>query len=80
MGKKRKKHGPKPNHLIIDGKWEEAIKKAVKKKQPQDSWPKKQRKTVNLNENEVFVIKQAIWGLCVKYILPFSFGFPPSRG
>jgi hypothetical protein len=40
--KKKKKAipGPKPNLLKIEGDWEEAIKKSLKKKRPPKGWPK----------------------------------------
>jgi hypothetical protein len=31
---KKKKTGPKPNHLKIEGDWKDAVKKAVRKKKP----------------------------------------------
>jgi len=36
---KRKKPGPKPDSLHIDGDWEDAIKEALGKKKPKDGWP-----------------------------------------
>jgi len=39
----RKRRGPKPNHLKIEGDWQEAIKKAVKKKKPPEGWPDKKK-------------------------------------
>lgn len=39
MKKKKKKVGPKPNRLKIDGNWEEAMGEAVKKEKPEDGWP-----------------------------------------
>jgi hypothetical protein len=41
---KKKKPGPKPNHLQIDGNWENAVKKAVKKEKPKDGWPEGKKK------------------------------------
>ena len=37
------KPGPKPNHLKIEGDWQEAIKKAVEKKKPKNGWPDKDK-------------------------------------
>ena len=34
-----KQPGPKPDRLHIDGDWEEAVKKALKKKRPKEGWP-----------------------------------------
>lgn len=34
MTKKRKKRGPKPEYLQIDGDWEGAVKKVFGKKKP----------------------------------------------
>jgi|GEM_PF-5296963 len=33
-GPKRDKPGPKPDHVHIDGDWEDAVKKALKKPPP----------------------------------------------
>jgi len=47
--KTKKKPGAKPDHLKIDGDWEDAMGKAVKKKRPEGGWPKpdknKEKKT-----------------------------------
>lgn len=40
MPEKSKKTGPKPEHLKIEGDWESAMGKAIKKKRPKDGWPK----------------------------------------
>ena len=39
MAKHKKKRGPKPDKLKINGDWEKALQKAVKKKKPEDGWP-----------------------------------------
>jgi hypothetical protein len=44
MAKKKKKRGPKPNHLKLDGDWEDAAKEALQKKKPEGGWPKKSKK------------------------------------
>lgn len=36
----RKTPGPKPDVLKIEGDWQEAIKKTLTKKKPEDGWPK----------------------------------------
>jgi hypothetical protein len=36
---KKGKPGPKPDHLKIDGDWEEATKKLVRKEKPPEGWP-----------------------------------------
>jgi hypothetical protein len=43
MPKKHPKQqsGPKPDHLKIEGDWEKAIKKALRKQKPPEGWPKK---------------------------------------
>jgi hypothetical protein len=40
MKKKAKKRGRKSGRLIIDGNWQEAVKKAVKREKPPEGWPK----------------------------------------
>lgn len=35
-----KQPGPKPDLLKIEGDWEEAVKKSLEKKKPEDGWPK----------------------------------------
>ena len=45
---KKKKRGPKPNHLKIDDEnWEDAVKKAIQKKKPKNGWPKKNKDESN---------------------------------
>jgi hypothetical protein len=40
MARKRKNTpGPKPDHLKLEGDWEEAVAKAVRKKKPEEGWP-----------------------------------------
>ena len=38
------KTGPKPDHLKIDGDWEDAMKKAMGKEKPKEGWPKDEEK------------------------------------
>jgi hypothetical protein len=33
-------HGPKPDLLKVEGKWQDAVKKSFGKKKPVDGWPK----------------------------------------
>lgn len=40
MAKIPAKRGPKPDRVKIDEDWEEAVKRALKKKRPKDGWPK----------------------------------------
>jgi hypothetical protein len=41
MGKApKKKRGPKPEVLKIQGDWEKAVDKALKKKRPPGGWPR----------------------------------------
>jgi hypothetical protein len=40
LSKGRKKTGPKPDVLKIEGDWQEAIKKSLTKKKPEEGWPK----------------------------------------
>jgi hypothetical protein len=35
------KPGPKPDLLKIEGNWEDAVAKSLKKKKPPGGWPKK---------------------------------------
>ncbi len=44
MGKMKKKRGPKEDYLKVDGNWQEALKKAVKKKKPAEGWPDEVKK------------------------------------
>jgi hypothetical protein len=41
---KREKSGPKPDTLKIEGTWESAVGKALKKKRPEKGWPKEKKK------------------------------------
>ena len=42
----KKKRGPKTDFLKLDDEnWENALKKAVKKKKPKDGWPEKGKKS-----------------------------------
>jgi hypothetical protein len=36
--------GPEPERLKIDGDWEQAVERALKKPRPADGWPKPQQK------------------------------------
>jgi len=38
--KKPSKTGPKPDALKIEGKWQDAVKKSLAKKKPEQGWPK----------------------------------------
>lgn len=42
--KEPQKPGPKPDDLVLDGPWEEAIKTALGKKRPAEGWPKPTKK------------------------------------
>lgn len=46
MAKKemKRKKGPKPLTLEVDGDWQVAVNKALKKKRPKGGWPKKKKK------------------------------------
>jgi hypothetical protein len=45
MSKKAKKRrGPPPERVKIDGNWSEAMKKALKKKRPVEGWPEPPKK------------------------------------
>ena len=36
---KKKKHGPEPDRLKVEGDWTDAVGKALKKKRPIEGWP-----------------------------------------
>jgi hypothetical protein len=40
--KPRKPPGPKPEALVIEGDWKDAMRKLVSKKRPAGGWPKPQ--------------------------------------
>ena len=40
MSDNKHKRGPKPETVKIEGDWENAIDKALKKERPEDGWPK----------------------------------------
>jgi len=42
-----KKTGPKADTVIIDGKWEDAVGKALEKKRPESGWPDGNKKRPN---------------------------------
>ncbi len=44
---KSKKRGPKTDHLKIEGDWQRAVNKALKKKKPPEGWPDKKKKPQN---------------------------------
>ena len=35
-----KKPGPKPDHLKLDGPWEERLEEVLEKERPEEGWPK----------------------------------------
>lgn len=41
--KKRQKSGPEPDRLKLDEYWEEAVKKALKRKRPPEGWPDEEK-------------------------------------
>ena len=44
MNERNKKTGPKPDRVKVEGDWEAAIGKALKKKRPEDGWPESEKK------------------------------------
>ena len=40
LAKKPAKRGPKPDTLKIEGNWQDAVKKSLRKKKPARGWPK----------------------------------------
>ena len=74
MTAKGKKRGLKPNHLQLDEKnWENALKKAIRKKNRKRTGLKRTKNLKNLSENWFFDIDKLTGELCVKYILPKTF-------
>lgn len=45
-----KKRGPKPERVKIEGDWENAVGKALKKKRPKDGWPQSGSHDVKTDE------------------------------
>lgn len=43
MNDEKQKTGPKEDRIKIDEDWEEAMKKALEKKRPEDGWPKPEK-------------------------------------
>lgn len=37
----KKSPGPEPDHLKIEGEWEDAVDQALGKKRPEKGWPEK---------------------------------------
>ncbi|MDD5326601.1 MAG: hypothetical protein PHY02_02160 [Phycisphaerae bacterium] len=44
MAKRVGKRGPKEDQLKINGDWQSAVNKALKKKRPKEGWPKEGKK------------------------------------
>jgi hypothetical protein len=42
--KKNNKRGPKTDCLKVDGDWQSAVNKALKKEKPPEGWPDKKKK------------------------------------
>ena len=55
MTKSKEKRGPKPERIKIEGDWEDAVKKALEKKRPEDGWPdhKKEKPHSDADSDEV---------------------------
>jgi hypothetical protein len=43
MAKHKKKTGPKPEALKLEGKWQEAVKKSITKEKPEGGWPQEDK-------------------------------------
>jgi len=43
MSKNKSQTGPKPDNLKIEGNWQDAIGKAVKKEKPKEGWPESEK-------------------------------------
>lgn len=44
MDDPKKRPGPEPDTLKLEGDWEEMVGKAVKKERPKEGWPKPPKK------------------------------------
>ena len=40
LSEQKQQPGPKPDLLKIEGDWEEAVKKSLEKKKPEEGWPR----------------------------------------
>ncbi len=57
----KKKTGPKPDNIKIEGGWKAAMGKAIKKERPKDGWPKssdKDSEKEKTNEKDNIMRKQ----------------------
>ncbi len=45
--KQKPKPGPDPERLALDGDWQEATKKALKKERPPEGWPSPEKMQAN---------------------------------
>ena len=43
-GGKKGKRGPRPDHLKVEGNWQDAVKEALGKEKPAEGWPEKPKK------------------------------------
>ncbi len=43
MAHRKKRPGPDPERVKIEGDWEEAVGEALKKPRPEDGWPKPEK-------------------------------------
>lgn len=43
MSDEKRKRGPDPERVKIEGDWEEAVKKALRKERPKEGWPKPEK-------------------------------------
>ena len=69
---KSKKTGPKPDRVKVDGDWEEAIDKALKKPRPKDGWPEPENK---VKKKDQLALVHQYWLFepsLAKYILPLN--------
>lgn len=41
--KKKKLPGPEPDRLKIEGEWQAAVRKGLKKKRPKEGWPEQEK-------------------------------------
>ena len=52
MTVEKNKRGPKPETLKIEGDWEDAVGKALKKPRPKEGWPKHDNDSHQNTEND----------------------------
>lgn len=52
MTEEKSKPGPEPERVKTDLDWEDAVKRALEKKRPEEGWPKKDEGSPKQDEGE----------------------------